>query len=66
MIAVAVEEDGDGIGRIRIRRIPDASVESLTPFIEDSVELGTVVQTDGWLGYQPLTQQKVTGTRSPF
>lgn len=54
MIAVAVEEDGDGIGRIRIRRIPDASAESLMPFIEDSVEPGSVVHTDGWLGYQPL------------
>lgn len=54
MIAVAVEEDGDGIGRIRMRRIPDASAESLMPFIEDSVEPGSVVHTDGWLGYQPL------------
>jgi transposase-like protein len=54
MIAVAVEEDGDGIGRVRMRRIPDASAESLVPFIEDSVEPGSVVHTDGWLGYQPL------------
>jgi transposase-like protein len=54
MIAVAVEEDGDGIGRIRMGRIPDASAESLMPFIEDSVEPGSVVHTDGWLGYQPL------------
>jgi transposase-like protein len=54
MIAVAVEEDGDGIGRIRMRRIPDASAESLMPFIEDSVEPGGVVRTDGWSGYQPL------------
>ena len=54
MIAVAVEEDGDGIGRIRMRRIPDASAESLMPFIEDSVEPGSLVHTDGWLGYQPL------------
>ena len=54
MIAVAVEEDGDGIGRIRMRRIPDASAESLMPFIEDSVEPDSVVHTDGWLGYQPL------------
>ena len=54
MIAVAVEEDRDGIGRIRMRRIPDASAESLMPFIEDSVEPGSVVHTDGWLGYQPL------------
>lgn len=54
MIAVAVEEDGDGIGRIRMRCIPDASAESLMPFIEDSVEPGSMVHTDGWLGYQPL------------
>jgi transposase-like protein len=54
MIAVAVEEDGDGIGRIRMRRIPDASSGSLIPFIEDSVEPGSLVHTDGWLGYQPL------------
>jgi transposase-like protein len=54
MIAVAVEEDGGGIGRIRMRRIPDASAESLMPFIEDCVEPGSVVHTDGWLGYQPL------------
>jgi transposase-like protein len=54
MIAVAVEEDGDGIGRIRMRRIPDASAESLMSFIEDSVEPGSLVHTDGWLGYQPL------------
>jgi transposase-like protein len=54
MIAVGVEEDGDGIGRIRMRRIPDASAESLMPFIEDSVEPASVVHTDGWLGYQPL------------
>ena len=54
MIAVAVEKDGRGIGRIRMRRIPDASAKSLMPFIEDSVEPGSVVQTDGWLGYVPL------------
>ncbi len=54
MIAVAVEEEGDGMGRIRMRRIPDASAESLMPFIQDSVESGSVVHTDGWRGYQPL------------
>jgi hypothetical protein len=50
MIAVAAEEDGDGIGRIRMRRLPDGSAESLLPFIEDSGEPGSVVHTDGWLG----------------
>ena len=54
MVAVAAEADGRGIGRIRMRRIADASAENLIPFIEDSVEPGSVVHTDGWLGYQPL------------
>jgi len=54
MIAVAAEEDGPGIGRIRMRCIPDASANSLIPFVEDSVEPGNVVHTDGWLGYLPL------------
>ena len=54
MIAVAAEEDGPGIGRIRMRRINDASAESLIPFVEDSIEPGSVVHTDGWLGYLPL------------
>lgn len=56
MIAVAVEEDGDGIGRIRMRRILDASAGSLMPFIADSVEPGSVIHTDGWLGYEPLKE----------
>jgi transposase-like protein len=54
MIAVAVEADGPGIGRLRMRRIPDASAANLMPFIEDSIEPGSIVHTDGWLGYQPL------------
>jgi transposase-like protein len=32
----------------------DASADSLVPFIEDCVEPGSVVHTDGWLGYLPL------------
>jgi len=54
LIVVAVEEDGKGIGRIRMRRIPDASARSLVCFVEESVEPGSVVHTDGWLGYEPL------------
>jgi len=54
LIVVAAQEDGDGIGRIRMRRIPDASAESLMPFVEEAIEPGSVVHTDGWLGYLPL------------
>jgi len=54
LIVVAAQEDGKGIGRIRMRRIKDASTESLLPFVEESIEPGSVVHTDGWLGYAPL------------
>jgi hypothetical protein len=54
LIVVAAQEDGLAIGRIRMRRIPDASADSLIPFVQDSVEVGSVVHTDGWLGYEPL------------
>lgn len=54
LIVVAAQEDGPGIGRIRMRRIADASAESLVPFVEGSVKAGSVVHTDGWLGYLPL------------
>jgi hypothetical protein len=37
-----------------MRRIPDVSAQSLVPFVEESVEPGHVVHTDGWLGYAPL------------
>jgi len=54
LIVIAAQEDGAGIGRIRMRRIPDASAESLMPFIKDVIEPGSVVHTDGWPGYLPL------------
>jgi len=57
LIVVAAQEDGRSIGRIRLRRSPDASAGSLIPFIEDSVEPGSVIHTDGWLGYQPLEKK---------
>ena len=54
LIVVAAEEDGRGIGRIRLRHIRDASASSLLPFVTDSIEPGSTVHTDGWLGYLPL------------
>jgi transposase-like protein/ribosomal protein L37AE/L43A len=54
LIVVAAQEEGRNIGRIRMRRIPDASAASLVPFVCDSIEPGSVVHTDGWLGYEPV------------
>src|SRR5215831_907340 len=57
LVVVAAQEDGPGIGRIRMRQIIDASAESLVPFVQDSVEPGSIVHTDGWLGYLPLEKK---------
>ena len=55
LIVVAAQQDGAGIGRIRMRQITDASRESLEQFLLDSVERGSVVHTDGWPGYGRVT-----------
>lgn len=55
LIAVAAEEGGKGIGRIRLRRIADASRDSLHGFIAESIEPGSTVCTDGLNAYLGLT-----------
>jgi transposase-like protein len=57
LIVVAAQENGRAIGRIRMRQIPDASGDSLLPFVQEAIEPGSVVHTDGWLGYQGLAAQ---------
>jgi len=54
IVAVAAEKRGRGIGRVRIRRVNDVSGKSLTPFVQDAVEPGSVIHTDGWPGYAGL------------
>jgi transposase-like protein len=53
LIAIAAQEDGAGIGRIRMKRIPDASADNLMAFLQEAIEPGSIVHTDGWLGYDP-------------
>jgi len=54
LVVVAAQEDGPGIGRIRMRRIADASGKNLLPFVRASAAPGSVIHTDGWPGYKPL------------
>ena len=54
IIAVAAEEDGKGIGRIRLRHIPDVTRTSLHGFIAEAVEPGSTVRTDGLNAYLGL------------
>lgn len=57
LIVVAAQEDGRRIGRIRMRRVPDASANSLQGFIAEAIEPGSVVHTDGWNGYCGLQEK---------
>src|SRR5260370_5580100 len=54
LIVVAAQEDGPGIGRIRLRQVLDASAKSLVPFVRDSVAPDSVIHTYGALGYRRL------------
>lgn len=57
LVAIAAEEDGAGIGRIRMARVRDAAAVSLHAFIRSAVAAGSVVHTDAWEGYTGLAQQ---------
>ena len=57
LIAVGAEENGKGIGRIRICQIKDASAASLHPFIANNIESGSIIHTDGWEGYSGLDKK---------
>lgn len=54
LIAVAAQEDGKGIGRIRLRHIADLTKTSLHGFIREAVEPGNTVRTDGLNAYRGL------------
>lgn len=54
VIIVAAQEDGSGIGRIRMRHIPDLTRASLHGFIAEAVEPGSTVRTDGLKAYLGL------------
>jgi len=54
LLIIAAQEDGAGIGRIRMSRIPDLTKASLHGFIAQSVEPGSTVRTDGLNAYLGL------------
>ena len=55
LIAVEVQEP-KGFGRVRMRRVPDASGKSLIPFVCANIEPGATVLTDAWRGYNRVTK----------
>jgi transposase-like protein len=55
LIIVAAQENGKGIGRIRLRHIPDLTRASLHGFIAQTIEPGSTVRTDGLQAYRELS-----------
>ena len=56
LVLIAAQKGGKRIGRIRLRRVADAAGESLEPAVWETVEPGSTVRTDGWRGYNGLTE----------
>ncbi len=54
LIAVAVEDTGKKIGRIRMKRILDTTRETLHAFIAETVEPGSTIRSDGLQSYREL------------
>jgi transposase-like protein len=51
LVEVAVERDGDALGRCRMQVIPDTAAATLRAFLLAHVEPGSVVLTDGFSSY---------------
>ena len=57
IVAIGLEiHPPKGFGRVRMRQVADASDVSLRAFVCETVAPGSVVHTDGWGGYNRLSQ----------
>jgi transposase-like protein len=54
LVVIAAEEDGSGIGRIRLATARDATRRSLHRFVKDAIAPGSIVHTDGRTAYEGL------------
>jgi len=61
IVVIAVEmKEGQGFGRTRMRHIPDASGDSLLPFLRDSISPNATWVTDAWNGYNQAVKDGYT------
>lgn len=52
LVVIMVEVKEGKIGRIRLKRVKNASAPSLEGAIEEAIEPGSMVRSDGWEGYR--------------
>ncbi|MGH7203342.1 MAG: IS1595 family transposase, partial [Candidatus Levyibacteriota bacterium] len=60
LVLVAIEDTKHGMGRIRLKHIPNATSKTLENAITELVAPGSVISTDGWRGYNTLRQKGFT------
>jgi len=58
LVVVATECVGKQIGRVRFKIISEASAIELSLFINETIEPGSTIITDGWSGYSYLSKSK--------
>ena len=65
IVVIALEiHHPKGFGRVRMKRVPDASGDSLIPFICDNVKPGSDVLTDAWSGYNDVAMKGYRHTKT--
>jgi len=58
IVVIAIEVlSPKGFGRVRMQRVDDVSGASLVPFVSAAAASGSEVHTDGWKGYNGLSEQ---------
>ncbi len=54
IVVIAAEEDKAGIGRIRLRTVPRRTRHHLHRFVQEMIDAGSVVHTDGFPAYKGI------------
>lgn len=58
VVLIAVEDKGEqGIGRIRLAKLPDASASSIDGFFDRCIAPGSKIITDNWSGYTNIGEK---------
>ncbi len=57
LVAIAIEIQEKGTGRVRLSVIPVASKKVLVKFINENIEEGSTLVTDGWKGYNGISKK---------
>jgi transposase-like protein len=56
LVVIAAQLVGSRVGRIRLKKVPNASAKSLEDAVEQAIEPGSEIRTDGWNGYNGLNR----------